>query len=309
MHIKTQSLWMTAKAKLDKVDQKLLDFDSDDGIKRTQQNELDILESLERTTREAYNTCIHKRWQITIPGKGKKIIIRDLLSKVAHWVELFKLVGDQAVQYDPVHAALPWAGARFLLQIAINDFSKFDFVVQGAERIARMTARYRIIEQIYSQKGSAASEQLEDAIVRVYGSILKYLVEAKRYFEHQTGGELILPVSIIAGESSQSLVRLLKSGLLGQNDFQELLEKMEADEKLVDRCTSLVQGEMNKDIASHLVALSLEMETFHSLRDTLNRMAEPISQVSFQLNKFEDHLDSIHAATTDVGLVVYSTLS
>lgn len=248
MHIETQSLWMTAKAKLDKVDQKLLDFDSDDGMKRTRQNELDILESLERTTREAYNTCVHKRWQITIPGKGKKIIIRDLLSKVAHCIELFKSVGDQAVQYDPGHAALPWAGARFLLQIAINDFSKFDFVVQGAERIARMTARYRIIEHIYSQKGSAASEQLEEAIVRVYGSILKYLVEAKRYFEQETGGELILPISTIAGESSQSLVRILKSGLLGQNNFQDLLEKMEADEKLVDRCANLVQAESRYSI-------------------------------------------------------------
>lgn len=190
MHNGSQSLWMTATAKLDKVDQELLDFDSADGINRTREPEPDILESLKQTTREAYDTCIHKRWQITIPGKGKKIIIRDLLSKVAHWIELFKSVGDQIVQFDPGHAALPWAGARFLLQIAINDFSKFDFVVQGAERIARMTARYRIIEQIYAQKGSAASEQVEEAVLGVYGSILKYLVEAKRYFEHKTGGEL-----------------------------------------------------------------------------------------------------------------------
>ena len=255
MDIETQSLWMTAKAKLDKVDQNLLDFESDDGIKRTRENELDILDSLEQTTREAYDTCIRKRWHITIPGKGKKIIIRDLLRKVAHWIELFKTVGDQVVQYDPGHAALPWAGARFLLQIAINDFGKFDFVVQGAERIARMTARYRIIEQIYANKGSAASGQLEEAVVRVYGSIFKYLVEAKRYFEHKTGGELILPISIVARESSKSLVRLLKSGLLGQNDFQDLLEKMEADERLVDRCASLVQGESRYSI--HLVSFEL----------------------------------------------------
>ncbi|KUM59347.1 hypothetical protein ACN42_g7803 [Penicillium freii] len=291
MDIETQSLWMTAKAKLDKVDQNLLDFESDDGIKRTRENELDILESLEKTTREAYDTCIRKRWHIPIPGKGKKIIIRDLLRKVAHWIELFKTVGDQVVQYDPGHAALPWAGARFLLQIAINDFGKFDFVVQGAERIARMTARYRTIEQIYANKGSAASEQLEEAVVRVYGSILKYLVEAKRYFEHKTGGELILQISIVARESSKSLVRLLKSGLLGQNDFQDLLEKMEADERLVDRCANLVQ--VNNDITSHLATLSLERETFHSLRDTLSRVTQPISQVSLHLNKFDDHLDSI----------------
>ncbi|KAJ5382277.1 Galactose oxidase/kelch beta-propeller [Penicillium concentricum] len=288
----TQSLWVAAKAKLDKADQQLLEFDSDNGIKQSRQNE-NILESLEQTTQEAYDTCVHKRWKITIPGKGKKFIIRDLLSKVAHWIDLFKSVGDQIVQYDPGHAALPWAGARFLLQMAINDFSKFDFVVQGAERITKMTARYKIIEQIYVQKGSAASEQLEQAVVGVYGSILKYLVGAKRYFEHKTGGELTLPGSIVTGQSSQPLVRILKSGLFGQNDFQELLDKMEADERLVDRCASLVQGEMNNEISSHLATLSLDMSTIHSLQDTLSRMKQPISQAFFPLSKVEDHLDSI----------------
>ncbi|KAJ5488374.1 Short-chain dehydrogenase/reductase SDR [Penicillium expansum] len=218
------------------ADQELLAFDIDNGIKRTGQNDLDILESLEQTTRDAYNTCVQKRWKITIPGKGKKIIIRDLLSKVVHWIELFKSVGDQAV-------------------------SKFDFVVQGAERIAKMTARYKMIGKIYIQKESAATKQLEQAVVGVYGSILKYLVEAKRYFEHKTG------------------VRILKSGLLGQDDFQGLLDKMEADERLVDRCTSLVQSE--------------KMKSFPSLRYTLSRMEQPISQVFFHFNKVEDHLNSI----------------
>ncbi|KAJ5945489.1 hypothetical protein N7516_005657, partial [Penicillium verrucosum] len=38
------------------------------------------------------------------------------------------------------------------------------------------------------QKGSAASGAvLEEAVVRVYAWILKYLVEAKRYFEQETG--------------------------------------------------------------------------------------------------------------------------
>jgi hypothetical protein len=41
----------------------------------------------------------------------------DLFGKVIKWIDLFKQVRDTAVQYDPVHAALPWAGVRFLLQV------------------------------------------------------------------------------------------------------------------------------------------------------------------------------------------------
>jgi hypothetical protein len=40
-----------------------------------------------------------------------------LFSKLVKWIDLFKQVGDVAVQYDPVHAVLPWAGVRFLLQV------------------------------------------------------------------------------------------------------------------------------------------------------------------------------------------------
>jgi len=45
------------------------------------------------------------------------VILRDLFGKMAKWVNKFKEVGDVAVQYDPVHAALPWTGVRFLLQV------------------------------------------------------------------------------------------------------------------------------------------------------------------------------------------------
>lgn len=41
----------------------------------------------------------------------------DLFGKIVKLVDLFQQVGDPAVQYDPVHAALPWAGVRCLLQV------------------------------------------------------------------------------------------------------------------------------------------------------------------------------------------------
>jgi hypothetical protein len=41
----------------------------------------------------------------------------DLFGNILKWIDLFKQTGDTAVQYDPVHAALPWAGVWFLLQV------------------------------------------------------------------------------------------------------------------------------------------------------------------------------------------------
>jgi hypothetical protein len=45
--------------------------------------------------------------------------MRDVFENIVRWIDIFKQVGDIAVQYDPAHAALPWAGIRFVLQVHI----------------------------------------------------------------------------------------------------------------------------------------------------------------------------------------------
>ena len=77
----------------------------------------DIVERLQAQVDRAIDESIHKRWRIALWKSGKKIILRDVLRKVSKWLGVFKQVGDVAVQFDPVHAALPWAAVGFLLQV------------------------------------------------------------------------------------------------------------------------------------------------------------------------------------------------
>ena len=83
-----------------------------------------------------------------------------------------KQIGDTVVQYGPGHAALPWAGVRFILQVAVGDIVKFDFVVEGAESISRMIGRYAIFEDTYLRRTSKASMELE---MRSFGCTRRYL--------------------------------------------------------------------------------------------------------------------------------------
>ena len=59
--------------------------------------------------------CIEKRWKLEL--NGKEIILTEITDKIIGWIDRFKIVGDIACQFDPVHAALPWAAFRFLLQV------------------------------------------------------------------------------------------------------------------------------------------------------------------------------------------------
>ena len=79
-------------------------------------SKLGILSDLLEVTEKSRKECIKKRWRYT-RNSGETVIFVDLFGKIVKWIDLFKQVGDAAVQYDSVHAALPWAGVRFLLQV------------------------------------------------------------------------------------------------------------------------------------------------------------------------------------------------
>ncbi|KAK5128139.1 hypothetical protein LTR08_004175 [Meristemomyces frigidus] len=53
---------------------------------------------------------------IKLPN-GESFFVRDVLERASRWVKKFVEVGDTAVQYDPGHAALPWAAVRLILQV------------------------------------------------------------------------------------------------------------------------------------------------------------------------------------------------
>jgi hypothetical protein len=64
---------------------------------------------------EKQRCCIEKRWTFTFAGRA--VTLQDEADKVVHWLNRFKAVGDVAVNADPLHAGLLWAGIRFLLEV------------------------------------------------------------------------------------------------------------------------------------------------------------------------------------------------
>jgi hypothetical protein len=57
------------------------------------------------------------RWTIKRTNKTP-IVLRDKFDQIVTWVGKFIKIIDSAVQYDPGHAALPWAGVKLILQVA-----------------------------------------------------------------------------------------------------------------------------------------------------------------------------------------------
>ena len=76
-------------------------------------------------TRIKQKQCEEKAFKFQF--QGQDIILRDVAEKIIVFLNKFKTIGDVAVSFDPVHAALPWAGVRFLLQVRIIHDREFSW--------------------------------------------------------------------------------------------------------------------------------------------------------------------------------------
>jgi hypothetical protein len=109
-----QSLWAKAISQLDLHERETLrGF-----IEADTQDMASILESTRNETRRIVDTNRERAWKITV--RGEDLVLRDVGMKILQWVDGFKEIGDIAAQFDPVHAALPWALFKFLLQVGSN---------------------------------------------------------------------------------------------------------------------------------------------------------------------------------------------
>lgn len=103
-----EDLWNEAVKTLSDEDRRNIAFSGRD--------KLDILGDVLKEAEKRKEECLKKRWRFK-RSNGDDVILRDLFEKIVTWVNKFREIGDIAMQYDPGHAALPWAGIRFLLQV------------------------------------------------------------------------------------------------------------------------------------------------------------------------------------------------
>ena len=86
------------------------------GINFNCSEKIDVLKELREKAEASRRQFTDSRWTFKRKS-GEIVIMRDVFAKFVRWIDMFKEIGDVAVQYDPVHAALPWAGIRFILQV------------------------------------------------------------------------------------------------------------------------------------------------------------------------------------------------
>ncbi|MCJ1387016.1 hypothetical protein MMC17_010145 [Xylographa soralifera] len=203
-------LWQRALATLDDDLKASLDFKN--STKR------DFLEKTLKTVEEKRQLCLRKRWKFK--RNGKEVVVRDILEKIIRWLDHFKAIGDVAAQYEPAHAALPWAG------VAVSDTQVSSTAVSGLETVAHLITRYAIFEHVHIQRNTAASAELEPLVTGLYAELLTFLARAKKYFQTPTA------------------VRMLNSALITfQTDADQHLQRIASQDAKVSAIATLSDAE------------------------------------------------------------------
>ncbi|KAL8833023.1 MAG: hypothetical protein Q9170_004569 [Blastenia crenularia] len=175
--IQSNDFWQKALANLDSDLRASLDCET--STKRG------ILEKTREAAEEKRQISMKRRWKYDI--NGREVVLRDIFENIIRWLDHFKAIGDVGVQYDQAHAALPWAGVRFLLKVAVSDTNIFASTVLGLETISHLITRYAIWEHVHKHRNTVASAELEPLLTSVYTEILIFLARAKKYFQTPTG--------------------------------------------------------------------------------------------------------------------------
>ncbi|KAK6951746.1 hypothetical protein Daesc_006269 [Daldinia eschscholtzii] len=239
---------------------------------------LETLTEVLKATNEKKDECIKKRWKVTV--RGRTIILRDVLEKIAVWVDKLVVFGDIAIQYDPVSAALPWAAVRLIMKATVNDVETFGYVLQSIETIASMIASCSIVERHCLQPEHSKMEvfeQLSKSVVSLYVSILEYLSSILHYY----GKNLV--------------VRFIKSVVLSKTDLEAKHSTITTAKKEVWDLLQLAESEKSQSILASLenvtASQSAQSSDISSFSDELGKLEEPTRRIDYHVQVINDNLE------------------
>ncbi|KAG8525671.1 uncharacterized protein KY384_000431 [Bacidia gigantensis] len=283
--IPSTDLWAAATHQLSEKDLKALR-----DLKGSADGPQELIALVERQKLD----CQSKQWELKRRHGQKSIVLRDALNKITAWIQKFIEVGDVVVQYDPQHAALPWAGVRFLLKAAIADAEKYAAVVEGLERIIKLVVRCQVIENLFRGKGHSLESHLESSLVDAYASILKWLLEARRYFEKSTSSmrSIDLDEGHIVCLANFGLERILKGVAIFLDKFDEHGKRLSSCEDDIESYRRLLADAKTESFEMDMKALSLEGRgSRQKLFNVLKELSEPVWRGIAQLDEIKASLD------------------
>ncbi|KAI0903434.1 hypothetical protein F4823DRAFT_568697 [Ustulina deusta] len=196
---------------------------------------------------EKQRRCEESGWKTVRLGEYE-ISLADMASRTIIWLNKFKEIGDIVVQYDPTHAALPWAAVRFILQAVVMTKEQMAASLAILEKATRIIHRCQVFEGLYNRTtvAHAVVENLEylsgRTPARFFYAIFhpgagSYLLTSLEKGEEQVEREILAcegqrkaTTNARFQEQLCGLLKLTEPVLRVDNNIESLLQRLDRDD-------------------------------------------------------------------------------
>ncbi|KAM0412857.1 hypothetical protein ACHAPD_007905 [Fusarium lateritium] len=182
-----------------------------------------------------------KAWKITFGGR--RIVLRDVLAKIASWLDSFKAIGDLVLQIDPIHAGIPWTAIRLVLSAVIADNEQMGLVIIGLEQVICIITRCSIYQQLYLENVEQITEKQALAVRQLSEAMAHLVVRTLKSFCHPSEiAEKLKEVGNL--ETRVTTEANVCQGTIAQSAFQRIDENSQDTRQSLRDIASLFDGEM-----------------------------------------------------------------
>ncbi|KAI0512690.1 hypothetical protein F5B22DRAFT_648539 [Xylaria bambusicola] len=242
----------------------------------------DIVDKMIILATEKQRECETSGWK-TVRLGNHTIALEEVTSNIIIWLNKFKEVGDTLVQYDPVHAALPWAAVRFILQAAISTKERMAASLAVLEKATRIIHRCQVFEEVYNRTNvdHVVVKDLESSLVQLYGRVLHGLIKAHQFLSRSTPLKVISVVFQPAAGSD-----LLASLESGEAQVDQAVIACESHRKAKNdaRFESQLNGLLKLNVPVLRIDKNIEKVLQQLESEKLTRILTWISPIKFQLH-------------------------
>ncbi|KAK8905640.1 hypothetical protein QC760_005562 [Botrytis cinerea] len=216
------------------------------------------------TAGEKKRLCEERRWTFQL-GK-RTLVLRDEAEKVLRGLRKFKEVGDIIVNVDPLHAGLPWAAIRLLLEVTISDSSQMAVLLAGLEialsMMNRLKAYMKYLEDLPATK---ERENFEISLIKLYVITLQFLAQAIQIYQEDT------PKRIWKAFWQPSEV------LDFENRCDKIARKAEIEAGICDRNLNISDRQQTNQKLENLREVLKELEELRNIKESVSEILEQIN--------------------------------
>lgn len=211
----------------------------------------------------------------------------DEADKVMLWLDRFKQVGDIAVNADPIHAGLPWAGIRLLLEATISESRQMAALLTGLKTTLYMMNRLKAYwEYLRELPETQSRTNFETALTELHAIILQFLARAIQIYQKTS--------------LSRGFDAFWKPDEVSNFDSEcdKIAARAETEASNCDRTLSAIERGGANQRKEHLQRVLKELEELRDIEESVNMLATRIDLAGLPsvngaaFNSYDDELDA-----------------